>query len=90
MLFEGCQGKKGNTIQEKDCPNCGTPVEWMTSDVCGVCGNCGFVLYSDGMECVWRCPRAKQCVGEENYKRMTEAKEKLAELIRAGEDDDQW
>ena len=90
MLFEGCQGNRGVEIQEKICPGCGAAVELMSSDVFTECEICGTTVYSDLMECVQRCPKAKQCVGEAYFARVMEAKEKWAADMAKHTDDDQW
>lgn len=90
MLFEGCQGNKGITIVEKRCPECYQLVELMSSDVYVECPYCGTTVYSDKMECVQRCPKARECVGDAYFQRVMEAKEQweadMTELL----DDDQW
>lgn len=89
MLFEGCQGNKGVQIQEKTCPNCGNVVELMTSDVYTECEECGCTVYSDLMECVQRCSKAKECVGEDYYQRLMQARKKWEAHMEAL-NDDEW
>lgn len=90
MLLEGCQGNKGVQIQEKTCPNCGNMVELMSSDVFVKCEVCGFPVYSDFMDCVQRCPKAKECVGEEYFARLMAARQQWEAQMNALQDDDQW
>ena len=90
MLLDGCQGRKGNQIQEKVCPNCGNVVELMSSDVFMDCEECGFTVYSDLMDCVQRCPKARQCVGQAYYERLMAARQQWEAQRKALQDDDQW
>lgn len=90
MLFEGCQGKKGVAIQEVCCPNCGNTVELMSSDVFAECEECGFTVYSERMECVQRCPKARECVGDAYFARLMAAREQWETQMQALQDDDLW
>lgn len=90
MLLEGCQGKKGVQIREKTCPNCGSSVELMSTDVCAQCEECGTVVYSDLMDCVQHCPKARECVGDAYYERLIAAKEQWQARMQALQDDDEW
>ena len=90
MLFEGCQGRKGPEILEKKCPNCGAEVELVSGEVMAVCESCGFPVYTDLMDCAFRCPQARQCVGEEGYARLLEAKARWEETMARLHDDDTW
>ncbi len=90
MLLNGCQGNKGIQIQEKVCPNCGNVVELMSSDVFVPCEVCGFTVYSDLMECVQRCSKAKECVGEAYYERLMAARAQWEAQMNAMQDDDAW
>ncbi len=90
MIWEGCQGKKGVQIQEKICPNCGNEVEIMSSDVWVKCNVCGFILYSDLMDCVQNCPKARECVGDAYYERLMEAARQRQEQLEQLADSDEW
>lgn len=90
MLLEGCQGKKGPQIREVTCPQCGSPVELMSTDVSAECEECGFTVYSDLMDCVFRCSMAKECVGEAQYARMLAAKADWQNQQEQLLDNDQW
>lgn len=90
MLFEGCQGNKGVQIQEKVCPGCGNTVELISSDVFVQCEKCGFTVYSDLMECTRRCPKARQCVGEAYFERLTAAREAWEAQMQELQNDDEW
>ena len=63
------------TLTIKKCPQCGEEVEIFSNDVKVVCGNCGFVIYNDILSCIQWCRYAKECVGEETYRKLVEKKE---------------
>ncbi len=90
MLFEGCQGKKDVQFEERVCPNCGHTVEITSADLYAACDNCGCTVYSDRADCVRHCAKARECLGEERYRRLMEAREKLQGQMEAFQDDDQW
>ena len=70
MTVEGCQGKRGITIEEKICPNCGAEVEIISIDTSAVCEKCGFTIYNDALNCVQWCKYARECVGETMYEQL--------------------
>lgn len=88
MIMEGCQGNKGNQLQEKICPNCGNLVEVASWDVFATCEACGFVVYNDRMDCVLHCQQARECIGEELYEKLMAAQRELGEAL--SQDDDEW
>lgn len=90
MLLEGCQGKRGPSIREKECPFCGNTVELMSTDLCVTCEECGGKVYSDLMDCVFRCPAAKECVGEAQYARFAAARGEWEARMRKALDEDAW
>lgn len=90
MLFEGCQGNKGVQIREKVCPNCGRAVELMSTDVYTQCEECGFTVYSDLVDCVGSCSRARECLGESYYLRLMEARKQWEEQMKQLQNDDEW
>ncbi len=90
MLLEGCQGKKGVEITEKVCPNCGNLVEIFSTEICAECEKCGSVVYSDLVDCVQWCPKAKECVGEHLYARLLEARARQDTQMQAFSDSDEW
>lgn len=90
MLFEGCQGRKGIEIQEKECPYCGNPVELMSSDVYTRCEECGELVFSDLMECTQRCPRVRECVGDAYYERLKDARALWNAQLEQLNDEDEW
>jgi len=58
------------TIKFKTCPQCGTQVEMVSTDMKVDCDKCGFTIYNDLTSCVQWCEYAKECVGEEVYNRL--------------------
>ena len=60
------------TLTVKQCPQCGEEVEVFSNDVSVPCPGCGFVVYNDLLSCVQWCKYAKECVGEELYRKLTE------------------
>ena len=82
MIMEGCQGKKGVTIEEKICPRCGHPVEIFSIDTEMACENCGFVIYNDSLNCVQWCRYARKCVGDEMYGHLMKVAERQKERRR--------
>ena len=52
------------------CPQCGEEVEVFSNDISVKCSNCGFVVYNNIVSCVEWCKYAKECVGEETYRKI--------------------
>jgi hypothetical protein len=63
------------TLAIKQCPQCGAEVELFSNDVSVACDACGFVVYNDLLSCVQWCKYAKECVGEETYRKLVERRE---------------
>lgn len=63
------------TLAIKRCPQCGEEIEIFSNDVSVPCPGCGFVAYNDLLSCVQWCKYAKECVGEELYRKLVERKE---------------
>ncbi|MEN6341563.1 MAG: hypothetical protein ABFC89_03285 [Methanospirillum sp.] len=63
------------TLAVKMCPQCGAEVEVFSNDVSVACPSCGFTVYNDLLSCVQWCKYAKQCVGEEVYRKLVEKRE---------------
>ena len=53
------------------CPQCGEEIEIFSNDVSVKCGRCGFTVYNDILSCVQWCKYARECVGEETYRKLT-------------------
>lgn len=73
-MREQCPGAaniKGTpTLKIKKCPECDAEVEIFSTDIEAKCSNCGFIMYNDLESCIQWCKYAKECVGEELYKRL--------------------
>jgi transposase len=54
------------------CPECGEEVEIFSPDIKVVCTNCGFIMYNDIARCIHWCKYAKECVGEDIYRKLVE------------------
>ncbi len=77
-VFDRCPGAaniRTPTLLIKKCPQCGDEVELFSNDVKVACSRCGFVVWNDIASCVQWCKYAKECVGEEMYRKLTEKKE---------------
>ena len=72
-MFDKCPGAVGirtPTIIIKECPECGREVEILSNEMQTKCTKCGFTIYNDLESCVQWCQYAKECVGEEAYKKL--------------------
>ncbi len=71
-MFNKCPGSLGGTptLKIKKCPECGAEVELFSNDVQVRCDRCGFTVYNDLESCLQWCKYAKECVGEELYKKL--------------------
>lgn len=91
MVMEGCQGRRNLiTLKEVRCPKCSAAVELSSDEAFAVCEHCGTAVYNDLMDCVFRCPQAKNCVGEAQYQAMLAARERWEADMAALADDDTW
>jgi hypothetical protein len=59
------------TLTLKKCPGCGEEVEVFSNDTSVTCRTCGFIVYNDIISCIRWCRHARECVGEETYRRLT-------------------
>jgi ribosomal protein S27E len=74
-MLDHCPGAanlKTPTLAIKKCPQCGEEAELFSNDVAVKCSKCGFVIYNDIASCVQWCKHARECVGEEMYRKLTE------------------
>ena len=72
-MFDKCPGTAGirtPTIITRRCPECGKEVEIFSNEMQTRCSNCGFTVYDDLESCVQWCKYARECVGEELYKKL--------------------
>lgn len=78
-MFDRCPGAaniRTPTLTIKKCPQCGEEIEIFSNDVSVKCSRCGFTVYNDILSCVQWCKYARECVGEETYRKLTEKKKK--------------
>jgi ribosomal protein S27E len=76
-MLDHCPGAaniRTPTLTIKKCPRCGEDVEVFSNDVTVTCSTCGFVIYNDIQSCVQWCTYARECVGEETYRKLTAEK----------------
>jgi ribosomal protein S27E len=76
-MLDHCPGAaniRTPTLTIKKCPQCGEDVEVFSNDTTVTCGTCGFVIYNDIQSCVRWCRHARECVGEETYRKLTAEK----------------
>jgi ribosomal protein S27AE len=75
MMFDRCPGAaniRTPTLSIRRCPQCGAEVEVFSNDVSVKCGSCGYVVYNDISSCVRWCRYARECVGDETFRKLTE------------------
>lgn len=80
-MIEGCPGAdrfKKPHPEEVECPFCREEVEIWSDEFSVVCPKCGKMVSRAGQSCLDWCKAAKECVGEERYKRYIEGKERGA------------
>jgi ribosomal protein S27AE len=77
-MFDHCPGTanlRTPTLSIKKCPQCGEEVEIFSNDIKVTCTACGFVIWNDITSCVRWCKYARECVGEEMFRKLTEKTE---------------
>jgi NADH pyrophosphatase NudC (nudix superfamily) len=77
MMLDYCPGAtnlKTPTLSIRKCPQCGVEVEVFSNDISVKCSGCGFEVYNDIESCIQWCRHAKECVGEEMYRKLMERK----------------
>lgn len=57
-------------LKVKRCPECDADMEIFSTDIETRCGKCGFIIYNELESCIQWCKYAKECVGEELYKKL--------------------
>ena len=78
-MIEGCPGAqqfKQPQPENVPCPFCGEDVEIWTDEFSAQCPKCGKAVSRGGQSCLDWCKAAKECVGDEIYKRYVEHKKK--------------
>ncbi|MGV8087465.1 MAG: hypothetical protein ACP5NU_00195 [Methanomicrobiales archaeon] len=76
-MLDHCPGAaniRTPTLTIRRCPRCGEEVEVFSNDVAVKCSRCGFTVYNDILSCVQWCKYARECVGEETYRKLTAKK----------------
>jgi NADH pyrophosphatase NudC (nudix superfamily) len=77
-IFDGCPGAaniRTPILKIKKCPECGEEIEVFSTDIQMNCSNCGFTVYNDLESCIQWCKYARECVGEELYKKLKDKKD---------------
>lgn len=71
-MLNRCPGSLAGTptLKVKKCPECGSEVEVFSNDVKVNCEKCGFAVYNDVESCIQWCKYARECVGEQLYKKL--------------------
>jgi NADH pyrophosphatase NudC (nudix superfamily) len=72
-MLDHCPGAaslRTPVLSVKKCPQCGEEVETFSNDISVRCTNCGFVVYNDTESCIRWCKHARECVGEDTYRRL--------------------
>ncbi len=72
-IFSGCPGAaniKTPTLEIRECPKCGEKIEIFSDEMQAECSSCGFVIYRDLQSCVEWCEHARECIGEEAYRKL--------------------
>ena len=77
-MITGCPGAerfKKPHPEEIECPFCGTTVEIWTDELSAVCPGCKKDVPRDlGQCCIGWCAYARECVGDELYRKYMERK----------------
>ena len=77
MMLDHCPGAANLRIPAlsiRKCPQCGEEAELFSNDISVKCSGCGFVVCNDIESCIQWCKHAKECVGEEMYRKLMEQK----------------
>ncbi len=84
-MCPGSMGLKQPKPEELPCPTCHRMVEIWSDELKARCRNCGTVVTRDlGNSCIMWCAAAKECVGEELYRKLMGEKPSLEVEKRAG------
>ena len=74
-MYSRCPGQDNRNLRVKlyKCPNCGAEVEIFSDEVSVRCQKCKAKVYSDmGNSCIEWCASARECLGEERWKKLKE------------------
>src|SRR3989338_8158395 len=93
MALDFCPGSSKFKRPEPDylkCPKCGNEVEIWTDEIQGTCPKCHnkILRVQEGSSCLDWCKHAKECVGDDSYKKYMQnksvtTKEKLLKELEA-------
>jgi NADH pyrophosphatase NudC (nudix superfamily) len=74
MFFQcpGAANLRTPTITLKKCPQCGEEIEVFSNDTAVKCSGCGFTVYNDLLSCAQWCKQARECLGDEMYRKLME------------------
>lgn len=74
MIHEcpGVADLKTPSLTLKACPQCGEEVEVFSNEMKVTCSSCGYIIYNDIVSCIKWCKHAKECVGDEMYRNLTQ------------------
>lgn len=64
------RNKRTPTIKIKKCPECGEEVEIFSDEMKVNYPICGFTIFNDIQSCLQWCKYARECVGEELYRKL--------------------
>ena len=67
----GAANLRSPTLELRTCPQCRDEIEIFSDEMKAACERCGFVIYNDIISCVRWCRYAKECVGEDMYRKIT-------------------
>ena len=74
-MFYKCPGQNSRnlSVSYHKCPNCGNEVEIFSDELKAKCLKCKEVIYREQKpSCISWCSAARQCIGEEKWKELTE------------------
>jgi DNA-directed RNA polymerase subunit RPC12/RpoP len=77
-MYSRCPGQDGRNLRVElyKCPNCGAEVEIFSDEIKVKCHKCGEKVYRDKMpSCIEWCASARQCLGEERWRQLTEGRD---------------
>jgi len=61
----------------KRCPDCGEEVEVWSDELKAKCAECGTTVFREAVpSCIEWCQAAKECLGEERYNQIMEARKR--------------
>ena len=92
MSFKKCPGSTAFThprIELVRCPHCGDDAEVWTDEAEGKCASCGrTVCRTTTQSCIDWCKYARECLGDQEYKRYQNLKTRLRKetLLKAAEE----